>query len=129
MGLPCAERPECPNDGRLKHGQRHRSFRHHCSAPAVWNIVAGFAHLVQFLLIVVLSTDFSLPVTASYLAGPPGTPIGDPVVLFDLPLAGSSSLLLPVSLFHFIVASPWFFDRYARGLGERHNYFRWVGTH
>ena len=23
----------------------------------VWNIVAGFAHLVQFLLIVVLSTD------------------------------------------------------------------------
>ena len=30
------------------------------------------------------------------------------------------------ALFHFIVASPWFFDRYARGLGERHNYFRWV---
>lgn len=29
-------------------------------------------------------------------------------------------------MFHFIVASPWFFDRYARGLGERHNYFRWV---
>ena len=93
----------------------------------VWNIVAGFAHLVQFLLIVVLSTDFSLPVTASYLAGPPGTPIGDPVVLFDLPLAWGVALFFFLSaLFHFIVASPWFFDRYARGLAERHNYFRWV---
>ena len=32
-----------------------------------------------------LATDFALPVTASYLAGPPGTPAQDPEVLFDIP--------------------------------------------
>ena len=30
-----------------------------------WNIVAGFAHLAQLILILVLATDFTLPVTAT----------------------------------------------------------------
>jgi hypothetical protein len=93
----------------------------------VWNVAAGGAHLLQFLLIVVLSTDFSLPVTASYVAGPPGTPASDPVVLFDLPLAWGVALFFFLSaLFHFLVASPVFYPRYARGLANTHNYFRWV---
>ncbi len=93
----------------------------------VWNIVAGLVHFVQFLLIVALSTDFSLPVTASYVAGPPGTPASEPVVLFDIRLAWGVGLFFLLSaLFHFIVASPWFYQRYADGLAARHNYFRWV---
>ena len=93
----------------------------------IWNLAAGIAHFVQFLLIVALSTDFSLPVTASYLAGPPGTPISDPVVLFDIRLAWGVGLFFLLSaLFHFLVASPWFYGRYAAGLAARHNYFRWV---
>ena len=92
-----------------------------------WNVVAGFFHLAQFLQIVVLSTDFSLPVTASYMEGPPGTPLSQPVVLFDLPLAWGVGLFFLLSaLFHFLVASPWFYPRYAAGLAQRHNYFRWV---
>ena len=38
-----------------------------------WNIIAGFAHATQAVLILVLSSDFSLPVTSTYILGPPGT--------------------------------------------------------
>ncbi len=92
-----------------------------------WNIVAGCAHLVQMVLILVLANDFTLPITASYLEGPPGTPPGDPVVLLNSSIAWGVALFFGLSaLFHFIVASPWGFPRYAAGLMQRHNYFRWV---
>lgn len=93
----------------------------------IWNIVAGCAHLAQMVLILVLANDFTLPITASYLEGPPGTPPGDPVVLLDSRIAWGVALFFALSaLFHFIVASPWGFPRYAAGLAQRHNYFRWV---
>lgn len=93
----------------------------------IWNVVAGFAHLLQMILILVLSNDFTLPITASYLEGPPGTTPADPVVLFNSPIGLGVALFFGLSaLFHFIVASPWGFPRYAAGLAERHNYFRWV---
>ena len=92
-----------------------------------WNVAAGFAHLVQMVLILVLANDFSLPVTAAYLEGPPGTPSADPVVLFDSRIAWGVALFFAISAaFHFIVASPMFFGRYVTGLVEQHNYFRWV---
>ena len=37
-----------------------------------YNLVAGGAHLIQGILILVLANDFALPVTASYMTGPPG---------------------------------------------------------
>jgi hypothetical protein len=92
-----------------------------------WNLVAGSAHAIQMVLILLLANDFSLPVTASYLAGPPGTPAADPVVLFDTRVAWGVALFFALSaLFHFIVASPMFYGRYVAGLVAQHNYFRWV---
>ena len=91
------------------------------------NVIAGFAHLIQMVLILVLANDFSLPVTAAYVFGPPGTPAEDPVTLFESRIAWGVALFFALSaLFHFIVASPWFFPRYAAGLVRQHNYFRWV---
>ena len=91
------------------------------------NIVAGFAHLTQLILILVLATDFTLPITAAYVEGPPGTPASAPVTLFNSPIAIGVALFFGLSaLFHFLVASPWFFPRYVAGLAARHNYFRWV---
>ena len=92
-----------------------------------WNIVAGFAHLVQLILILILSNDFTLPVTATYMAGPPGTPPSDPVVVFDSRVAWGVALFFGLSaLFHFMVALPPFNKRYEAGLLHQHNYFRWV---
>lgn len=91
------------------------------------NIIAGFAHLIQMVLILILASDFTLPITATYMDGPPGTPPSAPVVLMDSRIAWGVALFFGLSaLFHFIVASPWFFPRYERGLALHHNYFRWV---
>jgi hypothetical protein len=91
------------------------------------NVIAGLAHLVQMILILALATDFTLPITAAYMEGPPGTPLSDPVTLVDVRVAWGVAAFFGLSaLFHFIVASPMGYPRYVAGLLERHNYFRWV---
>lgn len=91
------------------------------------NVIAGVAHLVQMILILVLATDFTLPVTATYVEGPPGTAASPSVVLLNLSIAWGVAAFFGLSaLFHFIVAAPGTNGRYLRGLSERHNYFRWV---
>jgi hypothetical protein len=92
-----------------------------------FNLIAGVVHLLQMAAVLALSTDFSLPVTATYMAGPPGSSFAAPVVVFETPLALAVALFLGLSaLAHFIVASPQFFGRYGKGLEDKHNYFRWV---
>ena len=92
-----------------------------------WNIVVGFAHLIQGLVIVALSSDFSIPITASYMSGPPGAPLEPPVVLIDMPLAWGVALFFFLSaFFHFLVSVPSIFRRYSSGLANGHNYYRWA---
>jgi hypothetical protein len=62
-----------------------------------WNIIAGFAHLAQMIAILVLANGFTLPVTATYMAGPPGTPPAEPVVLFDSRIAWGVALFFGLS--------------------------------
>jgi hypothetical protein len=77
--------------------------------------------------VLAISTDFSLPVTATYMAGPPGTIYSEPIIVFETPLALMVALFLGLSaVAHFIVASPQFYGRYGKGLEEKRNYFRWV---
>src|SRR4051812_28338623 len=91
------------------------------------NIVAGIFHLILAVIVLVVSNDFSLPVTASYLAGPPGSIFTDPVTLLNIRTGYAVALFLGLSsLFHFIVASKWFFARYEKGLTKNINVFRWV---
>lgn len=92
-----------------------------------YNIIAAVVHAAQAVAVVLLATDFTLPVTATYLAGPPGTPPGDSVLLWDLSTPMLIALFLALSaVFHVIVSSPPFFARYRAGLEQGHNYFRWV---
>ena len=91
------------------------------------NLFAGVLHFAQMAAIIVLSTDFALPVTATYMSGPPGTTFSDPITLFETPLGlGVAAFLGLSALAHFIVASPKFFPRYVAGLAAKRNYFRWV---
>ena len=92
-----------------------------------YNIIAAFAHAAQAVAVVLLATDFTLPVTASYLAGPPGSPPGEAVTLWDVPIPMAIAAFLALSsLFHIIVSIPPFLQRYRDGLAQGHNYFRWV---
>ena len=91
------------------------------------NILAGFLHLGQMIAVLAISNDFSLPITATYMSGPPGSSFASPVVLFKTPIGLTVAIFLGLSaLAHFIVASPKFFPRYSAGLLEKRNYFRWV---
>jgi hypothetical protein len=92
-----------------------------------YNLVAAAFHAVQAGLVLALSNDFTLPVTGTYLQGPPGTTPGDAVTLLDSPIGPAVAGFLALSaVFHALVASPLFFRRYIEGLGHRRNYFRWV---
>ncbi|QGG94306.1 heliorhodopsin HeR [Actinomarinicola tropica] len=94
-----------------------------------FNLVAGLAHLVQGTLIIVLSNDFSLPVTALFASGPPGTPVsGDQLEeLFSYPLGPAvAAFSLLSAFFHFLVVSPSGWSRYQHELSEGRNRFRWV---
>jgi hypothetical protein len=91
------------------------------------NVVAGIFHLILASIVMGLSNHFSLPVTASYLAGPPGSVFTDPVTLLNIRTGYAVALFLGLSsLFHFIVASKWFYARYQNGLKNNINVFRWV---
>lgn len=91
------------------------------------NVIAGCFHLVLAAIVLGLSNDFSLPVTATYLAGPPGSVFTDPVTLFNIRTGYAVALFLGLSsLFHFLVASSKFFPKYTQGLKNNINIFRWV---
>ena len=90
------------------------------------NGVAGVLHALQAVAVVALATDFALPVTASYLAGPPGTTPQDPVVLFDLPTAYAVAGFLALSaLAHLVLVTGWW-RGYLHDLSRHRNYARWM---
>jgi len=91
------------------------------------NIFAGILHLAQMVAVLALSSDFSLPINATYMTGPPGTSFAEPITLFETPIGLTVAIFLGLSaLAHFIVASPQFFARYSAGIAAKRNYFRWV---
>jgi hypothetical protein len=92
-----------------------------------WNVGMGAVHAVQAVAIVLLSTSFLLPVTATFMEGPPGTPAGAPTTLFQVSIALGVALFLALSAgFHWLVAAPVVFGRYIAGLEASHNYYRWA---
>jgi len=93
----------------------------------VYNAVMGLFHLAQGGAIVALSNDFSLPVTASFLQGPPGTPPGPPETLFEIPLGiAVAAFLFMSAAAHWILVLPGVFDWYVFNLKRTRNYARWI---
>lgn len=91
-----------------------------------YNIGMGALHFIQGILVLVLATDFTLPVTGTFLLGPPGTSDTETVTLFDLSVAwGVAAFLFLSALFHFVVASVGS-SRYRHQLGRGQNQFRWI---
>ncbi len=94
-----------------------------------YNLGMGVLHAVQGVAVVALANDFSLPVTAAFLAGAPGLPESYTGVeqLFSINLAWGVAVFLFLSaLAHFIIASPGVFTWYGDNLRKNRNYARWV---
>jgi hypothetical protein len=92
-----------------------------------WNVGVGLVHALQAVAVLALATAFVLPVTATFIQGPPGTPAAAPTTLFDVSVAWGVALFLFLSAgFHWLVSAPRVFGRYIAGLEAHHNYFRWA---
>lgn len=92
-----------------------------------FNLIAGIFHLLQMIAVISLANDFSLPVNATYMSGPPGSTFAAPITILSVLVGPAVALFLGISaLAHFIVASPQFFPRYAAGLAAKRNNFRWI---
>lgn len=92
----------------------------------LYNTIMGVFHLGQGIAVVALSNEFKLPVTASFLQGPPGTPPGAPDVLFEVPLGlAVAAFLFMSALAHFVIAGP-AYAWYVKNLKRNRNYARWI---
>jgi hypothetical protein len=92
----------------------------------IWNIVVGLILAVQAILIAVLTNSFSLPVTATFMEGAPGTP---PALhhLFNIATGwGVFAFLVISAISLLIIASPPVFPWYKRNLLQNRNYGRWI---
>jgi len=91
-----------------------------------WNIVVGLILAVQAVMIAVLTNNFSLPVTATFMAGPPGTP---PTLnhIFDIATGWGVFAFLAISAVSLLlIATPGIFPWYKRNLLQARNYGRWI---
>ena len=94
----------------------------------IYNAFMGFLHLAQAVVVLMLSNDFTLPITTSFLSFIPETgklgPITDTVI--NLPLGLMVALFLFLSaIAHFTIASPGVFGWYVNNLKKGINYARW----
>ena len=93
----------------------------------IFNAVAGMVHLVQAVAVLSLTNDFSIPVTALFLDGPPGTEPGTITTLFDFRIGwGVAAFLLMSATAHLVLITPGVFQWYIGQLESRRNYARWI---
>jgi hypothetical protein len=91
-----------------------------------YNLVVGLIHLVQAVALLVLSNDFSLPVTASFLGGPPGSVFTQRETLWEIPIGPAAAIfLLLAAVDHVLMAAPGVWPWYRDNLSRRINYARW----
>ncbi len=91
-----------------------------------WNITVGLILAVQAVMIAILTNNFSLPVTATFMEGPPGTA---PVLheLFSIATGWGVFVFLAISAAALLlIASPFVFPWYKRNLLQSRNYGRWI---
>ena len=92
----------------------------------IWNIVVGLILGAQAVVVALMTNDFSLPVTSTFMSGPPGT-APELQTLFNIPTGwGVFAFLAISSLALLLIASPLCFSWYKRNLLESRNYGRWI---
>jgi hypothetical protein len=92
----------------------------------IWNIVVGLFLAVQAILMAILTNNFSLPVNATFISGPPGT-APELHHLFNIATGWGVFAFLAISAVSLlIIASPPLFPWYKRNLLQNRNYGRWI---
>lgn len=90
----------------------------------IWNIVVGLILAVQAVLMAVLTNNFSLPVTATFMEGAPGSP-ATLHHIWDIQTGWGVFTFIAISALALLtIASPWVFPWYKRNLLQNKNYGR-----
>ncbi len=95
----------------------------------LYNGVMGVLHLVQGIIMLALSTDFSLPINTNFLQFNVATQSLQPVAdkLADLPVAALvAGFLFMSSAAHFLLIIPGLYEKYIANLKKGINYARWI---
>jgi hypothetical protein len=91
-----------------------------------WNLIVGLILALQALAIALLTNGFTLPVTATFMTGPPGSEVSLHT-LFDFPLGWGVFAFMAISAAAlFIIAMPGVFEWYKANLLRNRNYGRWI---
>lgn len=91
-----------------------------------YNLGMGVLHLGQGLAILALSNDFSLPVHATFMEGPPGSEPAEIDQLFDLRIGPAVAAFVFISAAaHVLLVLPGVFGWYTRNLERGRNDARW----
>lgn len=92
-----------------------------------FNLVMGFFHAIQGVAILLLANDFALPVTASFLDGPPGAEPPKLYQLFEVRIGwGVAAFIFMSAIAHWLIISPNIYPWYLRNLERGRNYARWI---
>lgn len=92
-----------------------------------FNIIMGLFHAIQGAMILILANDFALPVTATFLNGPPGAEPAELYQLFEVRIAwGVAAFVFLSAAAHWLIASPGIYPWYVRNLERNRNYARWI---
>jgi hypothetical protein len=92
----------------------------------VYNVGMGLLHAAQAFVVLALANDFTLPITGTFLTGPPGT-APELSVIGNLSVAWGVAIFLFLSAAaHLLIASPGVFQWYERELRAKRNYARWI---
>jgi hypothetical protein len=92
----------------------------------VYNLVIGLIHLAQGVAMLILSNDFTLPVTRTFLAGPPGTDPSQEAWFNVLLGPAVAAFLFLAAIDHLLMAAPGINSWYNGMLARERNDARWI---
>jgi heliorhodopsin len=102
------------------------AYAHEVKRLRGWNAVLALAHLLQGIAILALANDTTIPITWSFIDGPPATGDVSTSTLYDLPFgAAVAAFLFLAALDHGLMAAPRVHPWYERNLEAEMNPARW----
>jgi hypothetical protein len=91
-----------------------------------WNLGLSVLHLAQAIFVLVLASDFSIAITSSFPAGPPGTDVPAPEPLVDVRISVAIAVFLALAAVDHLVTATASRATYEADLRRGINRFRWV---
>lgn len=93
----------------------------------IYNVGMGLLHAIQAAIVLALANDFALPVTGTFMSGPPGAAAPEITTLGNISIAWGVAVFLFLSAAaHFLIAAPGVYGWYEKNLRLKRNYARWI---